>query len=1060
MRTAITCPPSIASHHWAELVVDSAIAPDVAAANIASFGAGTERHWETERAELVAHARYQIQTESTTKSGWPQTQPGYLADRLISLDCRYRHLAAGGWRSLSAKLPGLPRFNQWKPAQPREHHDRPGHTIKYETPPAFPDGGGLLLPRIPDRVWQLICRRQGLPLPADRSGGFWAWALITPELQLLICEGFKKALAALTAGHAAVALPGIQMGRRCNPDGSERLIEALLLLGPGHTWLVVFDAERTGSTGHKVAGAAGALARALRAAGGRPKIAHLPLLPGASKTGLDDLLAAAGPEALNRALANTGPTAVLPWLRRPDRIATAGSWLGVVQPLPSPAVAPLVVVRAPMGAGKTRAAADALAPLAAAGVPVLIPSHRQALGQAAAKSLGVPWCPAPGTDERLQGVAGCWDSWCLDSALRIRATDWSGGALVLDEWQQAIEHLLLSSGTALADRRAEVLRTAAKQLPRMLQTLAMDAQLADWGVRLLERLSGRRAVVITSEHQPMAGRPLHAPANLKTASAAANAFHARWAELVAAGAPFLCWCSAQRADVANSAQRLAALHQQRRPNDLVDVIDSSTPELAAKLASDPDGFAEQRATAAQQLNVSWALYCSPAISSGISFHRWRPAAVVAYAGGRIAPEQVAQALARVRCPAVPGYVFAPECCPGAALRVGSGATNPARLIADLQAVADPLYGQLAASDAEGAWLQAWGELGATRNRQRFAYRATIAGLLQAEGWELQTQGPESCPIEGAKVRADLKAAALAAREAADRARREVELLTPHAAAKLMQRRRPEPGEQIALDRFRLDQRWALHGRPLSQAVIDADRDGLRERLQMGWLLTTTKAAALVPDYDWRRIEALDSEGRPFAPDRLRVTVGSRLAALIVLGLPSLLQRFAAGEVIASNDPAVMALHASATAHRGQLTQAAGLGPAKLASGTLRTLLDACGWKLRGAGRIKTRSNARDVYRYRAAPIALPEGVEAQALATLWLAELQAPTTGAKSSPTEISRREEKSPTAPPPPRLLRPITGLRSLLRALSPPRAPASASGEGLAPCARAHRFGKAAFT
>jgi hypothetical protein len=627
-------------------------------------------------------------------------------------------------------------------------------------------------------------------------------------------------------------------------------------------------------------------------------------------------------------------------------------------------------------------------------------------------------------------VAGCWDSWCRDSGLQISATGWSGGALVLDEWQQAIEHLLLSTGTALAGRRAEVLRTAAEQLPRMLQTIALDAQLADWGVRLLERLSGRRALVIASEHRPMQGRPLHVPTDLKTAEAAAEAFRARWAQLVASGEPFLCWCSAQRADVANSPQRLAELHRQRCPEARILVIDSTTPEAAAELAADPDGVAARYD----------AIYCSPAISSGISFQRWRPAAVIAYAGGRIAPEHVAQAVARVRCPAVPAWIYAPERTPGAALRVGSGATDPAQLIADLQAVADPLYGALEAGDAEGAWLEAWGALGAIRNRQRFAYRSTIAGLLEAEGWELQAPGPEPCPIEGAKVSSDLKAAAIAAREAADQARREVELLTPEAAAELAKRRRLEPGELIALDRFRLDQRWALQGAPLSQAVIEADRDGLRERLQLGWLLTTPEASALVPEHDWRAIEALDAAGRPFAPDRLRVTTGSKLAALTALGLPALLQRFRAGEVIAANDPAVVALHANATAHRGQLAQAAGFSPAKLASGTLRAFLQACGWQLQGAGRIHSRGADRGVLTYAAVPVALPEGVDAQALQALWLTELQAPAAGAKSPPIGILCRGEKCATAPPPHRSPRPMAGFRSLLQVLAPPRAPAPA--------------------
>lgn len=1019
----IAAPPlGLLPLHWAELQA-SAIPADVAACNVASWGPGTDRHWEAERAQLVAHARLKIQTESLTASGLIQSQPGHLAPALIALDQRYRHLQAGGWRTLSAELEGLPRFDQWKPDQARQRRDKPGRSIKYEAPPQFPDGGGLLLPNVPERCWRLICQRQGLPFPdpATVAEGFWPWAAATPGLRVLIAEGWKKALAAVGAGWAAVALSGVQMGRRVGSDGSERLIPALqLLAAAGRPWLIAFDAEARPGTAAKVAGAAGALARALRAAAGRVEVARLPLLPGRDKTGLDDLLAAAGPEALDRALSNTGPRPVLPQLGRVDRIAPAGQWLGVAQPLPSSDVAPLVVLQAVMGCGKTEAIAAAVAPLLAAGVPLLLPSHRVALGRALAERLGVPWAPAAGEDQRLLGAGLCLDSCCPASALRIHGDGWTGAVLALDEWQQALEHLLLSSGTALAHRRAEVLRTLAELVARSSQLIAADAQMAGWAVALLERLTGRRALVIASEHRPMAGRPLHCPEGFKTPAAAAQAFRAQWAQLVADGAPFLCWTSAQKAGSKNAPQTLAELHRQRVPVDLIDVIDSTTPELAAELAADPDGFAERRTAQALAQGGRWALYCSPSISSGISFQRWQPAAVIALAGGRIAPEHAAQAVARVRCPSVPAWLFAPERAPGAALRVGSGATDPAELIGHLRAVADPLLGQL--EGAGDAWLQAWAELGAVRNAQRFAYRATIAGLLEREGWELQTPGPDPCPAAGAQATADLRAIAEAAQAAEDQAIAEALPLSDQEAAELARRRQLEPSERAALARHRLAERWGLEGAPPSLPLIEADRDGLRDRLRLGWLLTTPAALAMIPAHDQAAVAALDPTGRPFAPDRLRVALAPRVAALQALGVPALLERFAAGETIAATDPAVVALHATATAHRAQLAAAAGCSPGAKPSGTLRTLLQACGWELQRAGRIKARGADRDALAYRAQRLALPDGVEAQALAAAWLAELQAPASprsaGALFAPTEKTYREQKCPTlwpsAPPP----------------------------------------------
>jgi hypothetical protein len=1015
-------PPDLLLPHHRDELEASAIAPDVAAANVASVGPGTPRHWETERAELTRYARLAIQTGSTTASGHSQAQAGYLADRLIALDRRYRHLARGGWRSLSATLAGLPSFEQWKPDQPRQRADKPGKALKYESPPAFPEGGGLLLPHIPERCWRLICQRQRLRFPTDPAtlaAGFWAWAQRTPRLQLLICEGWKKALCAVSHGYAAVALPGVQMGRRVGSDGSERLIPALVALcAAGRPWLIAFDAEARAKTASKVRAAAGALARTLRAADGKPEIARLPLLPGTEKTGLDDLAAAAGAEALALALADTSPPPVLPVLRAADRVAPAGAYLGQACPLPPPAEASLVLLQAPMGCGKTEAIAAAVAPLRDAGVPVLAPSHRVAIGQKVADDLGIPWAPSPGTDERQLGAGFCLDSACPSSALQISGHSWSGGVVVWDEIGQGLEHLLTSTGTALAPhrgsalapRRAEVLRTLAELLARAGQVIAADAQLPQWALNLLEKLTGRRAFLIRSDHRPMLGRALHAP-RCKTPKAAADAFRARWGELVMSGASFLCWTAAQKARFKNSPQTLAALHRKWRPGARVAVIDSTTPELAAELAADPDGFAQRFD----------ALYVSPSISSGVSFQRWKPAAVIAYAGGHIAPEHAAQALARVRCPEVPAYLYAPERSPGAALRVGSGDTDPARVIAALRAVSNPLLGELEEAGPEGALLEAYAELAAHRNRQRYAYGATIAGLLEREGWALQPEGPAPCPVMGARVADELGTIADAAQAAEDAEIIAAPLLDPAAAEALGRRRKLEPAEKAALDRFRLAQRWGLGAAAPSLQLLEADRDKVRERLRLGLQLTSPEAQARTPAHDRGAVAALDHTGRPFSPDRLRVTLAPRVMALRALGVPELLERFAAGETIAATDPAVITLHLNATAHRGQLAAAAGVSPGAMASGTLRALLRAVGWELLSAGRIHTRDEHRGAMAYRAAPVALPEGVDREALEAVFLEELAAVarSAGALFAHTENPCMGRKCatppPQAPPPP---------------------------------------------
>ena len=151
-----------------------------------------------------------------------------------------------------------------------------------------------------------------------------------------------------------------------------------------------------------------------------------------------------------------------------------------------------------------------------------------------------------------------------------------------------------------------------------------------------------------------------------------------------------------------------------------------------------------------------------------------------------------------------------------------------------------------------------------------------AEALADRGWYLPGRGDGQVPCGVAQLLEPEAAATPAARPAAGRRRANVA---------------PSPG----VDRHRLAAAWGLEGAPPSQALIDADRDGLLDRLRLGWLLSRPEALALIPAHDRAAVVALDRTGRPFAPDRLLVALAPRVAALQALAVPALLERFAAGE---------------------------------------------------------------------------------------------------------------------------------------------------------------------
>ncbi|MFM7753203.1 MAG: hypothetical protein ACKO58_02235, partial [Cyanobium sp.] len=153
--------------------------------------------------------------------------------------------------------------------------------------------------------------------------------------------------------------------------------------------------------------------------------------------------------------------------------------------------------------------------------------------------------------------------------------------------------------------------------------------------------------------------------------------------------------------------------------------------------------------------------------------------------------------------------FAPETAPLMSGRMGSGSTDPDKLIEHLRAVSDPLLGALQESGTEKDFLKAWGSLAAIRNRQSFAYVATIAGLLEREGWELQAPGPEACPTLAAALTAELCGIRDGKRDAKQQATLNADPLSPEQAATLARRRTLEPSEAAALARFRLARTWGL-----------------------------------------------------------------------------------------------------------------------------------------------------------------------------------------------------------------------------------------------------------
>jgi hypothetical protein len=913
-------PRHIAREHWAELVEQSGISPALAAANFRSFGANEA---ERERQALLAERFAQL-----------NPQPGHSFQARLRLQQAYAHIDGGGWRFLGDALPGHQPTPRWKPNQPRI--DSRGRRVKYEAQPGRRPG--LLLPVVPITVWRLVAERHGLALPADRSAGFWAWALSTPALPLALVEGEKKACALLGLGLVAVGLGGVELGRVVERSGrtviSEALAPELQALAPGRSITVCFDADPRPDTAQRVERAAVRLGHALARAGADVRLARLPLLEG-GKCGPDDLLVAQGPEALERTLADAQALAEVAWERRywAERKTRAtrsglraGSGPGSLVEALQQATAPVVGIRAPKGAGKTAALEVVLAERA----QVLAITHRRSLGAAMASRLGLVWRndtdSAQGRTFDAEG--NCWEglppryALCIDSLLAVRPEAYAGGVVVLDEAEQLLAHLLTSSTCRhqrglLIQRFQQVVRLAG-------QVVALDADLSDTTLAWLQQARGEGPADVA----------------LLVGDGPRQAWPVYWYEQGRADeiqAALL--QAAERAPVfitTDSKERAAALHA---------LLQHHLPEAQGLLiSSETTGKAETQAWLAKLTSIEalaagairWVV-ASPSIGSGLSIeHGYFRTVWGVFGAGSITDADALQALARIRQP-VPRHAWcAPVVRP--AVPPLTSAWWPQQVLADLrkrwagqQAILAAQQRQellpdlLLAPEAAEALEQAeqaaalWADLQSRRNYALAGghLRAFIKARLRAEGHHIIPTAAELEAAERAElqaIRADLRsdrqqahaqavaAAPVIGKAEADRLRR-LEQYSPALQRRtLVERLGLAPDTAITPEQVIWAERWA----------------GAAERLAC--LLEPELAARL----DLQRLQATTPEGMaPLAWDQSFRAQRSRAADL--LGLRAFIDRFCfRSRLWDRNTPEVLELAQRARDHRQQVELALGV----------------------------------------------------------------------------------------------------------------------------------------
>jgi hypothetical protein len=778
-------------------------------------------------------------------------------------------------------------------------------------------------------------------------------------------EGAKKAAALLSVGVPAVALPGIWNGCPKDANGRPALhpdLAALPLAGRP-AWVLFDRSDRPDPDEPKAARRLGGL---LKKAGAID--VRVGICPGPGK-GADDHLVSGGTwEQLAVALQPLQQPPALPRLRRAHHTAPAGAFMGEALQIPSPEQQKVVAVVGAMGSGKTHLIESKVADALAQGRRVVLITHRRSLGAALAQRLGLPWGDeaAPGSDLRQIGIALCADSLWRDSGMRFCAADWRGADVVLDEAEAVLHHALNTTETAIARSRALVLSELGELLLHANQILVAGAQLDTHTIAAVEAAAGADALVLSSDHQPAAGRPL-------IVHPTRESWRAQLVEMLYGRQRLWIATTAQQGGMANSAQALSELVALHWPGARILVVDSRTvadpSHDAHRLAEDPDGIA-----------FSYdVVVATPAVAAGLSVTlTGHFDAVMVASGGTTDPETTCQAAGRVRDD-VPRHLYAPERSPGNHLMVGCGSADPRDMLKYLNQHEERTVAQLVAAgwspttSSTGPWLNLWAQQNARHNGARLAYRATVVALLQREGYVAHDAAPMGAQEQAAAQTAaeDLKRITTTAQAAEDDAIRTAVVITTSEAQKLEKRRNLQPAERAKLQRYRIAQRWGLAEKAPSDAILAADRDGTHQRLKFRWLVQNDSARTLAARAD------LSTATTTWSPDRCRLALGPRLALADALALRQWLER---SDWFSTDDHLLQQTHATTTAHAMGVRQILGISAAATPVATLRRLLALVGFRLEvrrrrhGGGRL---TSAPREYRVTADP--LPDGVDLLAM---------------------------------------------------------------------------------
>ena len=744
---------------------------------------------------------------------------------------------------------------------------------------------------------------------------FWRWTLKTPELPLLITEGAKKAGSLLTAGYAAIALPGIWGGYRQPKDeqgnrvGKPKLIPQLeAFAGAGREVVFVFDSDTKPKTVANVRRAILTTGKLLQQQGCQVSV----ITWSYPEKGVDDLMAARGAECFHALYNDRISLEEFELLELLDlspyvNLRVNQRYLGSVNShqstvnnnqtplmtdLSARADAKIVALKSAKGTGKTEWLTRSVEKALANGQRVLVASHREQLAIFTGNRFSIDYRRELRTSQTkgVFGYALCVDSLHPEGNPPFNPEHWEGAVVVIDEVEQVIWHLL-NSNTCLSHRVA-ILKCFKELLQTVVSTggqiYIADADLSPLSLRYIQQLIGYSVTtwVVENTYNPNQGKRQlftyegHNPSELV----------ADLVKAISDGDSPLIMTGAQKLKSKWGTQNLEAYLKKKFPDARILRIDSES-------VSNPEHPAYG---CMGNLNALLPLYdiviASPTIETGVSIDiRGHFTSVWAIAQGTQTVEAVCQALARLRDD-VPRHLWAAE---RGLEKVGNGATSFEGLLASGHKLCQANIRLLMMADADDEFagldtdfqpesLQTWAKRACLVNRGMKQYREFIIKKLVKEGYEVN---PHSREDEG-----DVSPAANEVKtEVKETQQENYQLHCEEVAAA----ETPSPSEQSELERRqakteperqrqRKGELVKLYGDEITPDLVEKDDKGWYAKLRLHYYLTV--GAEFLTERDKRRLLKMVKAGggSVFKPDVNKQLRGAKTKTLEIINLTQFL----------------------------------------------------------------------------------------------------------------------------------------------------------------------------